>query len=136
MAAPVVGIHVEGLEELRRDLRAIDAKMPRQLTRINREVADLVAPSAQAAARGYGGVRALAAPNIRARAEQRYAVIAIGGAPYAAGAMLGARRYRQFPSYVGAGDPTAIYGVGDAIREETADILRLYAERMAELITE
>lgn len=132
---PVVAIHVEGLEELRRDLRAVDAKMPRQLTAINREVAGMVAPTAQSRASGYGGVRGKAAPNIRARAEQRYAVIAIGGAPYAAGAFLGARRYRQFPSYVGAGDPESIYAVGDAIREEAADILRLYGDRMAELIT-
>lgn len=125
-----VGVHVEGLAELARALRSVDRALPRELTAINREVAQTVAPTAQTRASGYGGVRRKAAGNIRARADQRGAILGIGGAPYAAGAFLGAIRYRQFPAYVGAGDVEAIYAVGDAIRSERDEILRIYGDRL------
>jgi hypothetical protein len=127
-------VTVEGLAELQRDLRAVDRRLPRELTRINREISTTVEGTAQSRAGGYGGVRAKASSSIKARAQQRYALIGIGGAPYAAGAFLGAKRFRQFPSYVGAGDPEAIYAVGDAIREEAPTILRIYADRLEDLI--
>lgn len=127
-------ITVEGLAELQRDLRAVDRRLPRALTAINREISQQVQPTAQSRAAGYGGVRAKAASTIKARAQQRYALIGIGGAPYAAGAFLGAKRYRQFPSYVGAADPEAVYAVGDAIREERPTILRIYGDRIENLL--
>lgn len=128
-----VAIRVEGLAELQRDLRNVDRALPRQLTVINREVSTLVADTAQGRASGYGGVRAKAAGSITARAQQRYAVIRIGGAPYALGAFLGARRYRQFPTYVGV-DPESVYAVGDAIRSESSQIIDIYGDRLEALV--
>jgi hypothetical protein len=132
--ATAARVEIVGLNDLIADLRAAPGRSPAEIRRVHREAASRVADSARANAAGMGSVQAKAAPSIRGAAEQRYAVIRIGGQPYAAGAYLGAKRYRQFPAYRGAGDPTQLYAVGPGITEELPWMLDLYAKRLGDLI--
>ncbi len=92
MARSAGKVHVQGLADLQRELRSIDAKLPRELRRTNLEAAQLVATAARNRAFALGGVASHVAPSIKAAAEQRAAKIAFGGArwPMAMGANFGA----------------------------------------------
>lgn len=103
------GVRVEGLRELRRELRAIDRQLPQEVRRLNREVGQrIVLPEAQRRARQsrttvkgrrtHLGGRGVA--TIRVTASQGRAQLVGGGAraPYYAGHEWGSRgAYPQFP---------------------------------------
>lgn len=137
-------IRVEGLRDVQRELRALDGKLPRELTRLNKNAAEIVASRARARGTGYGGIRAAAARTIRAQGQQRYAIVALGNArtPYAAGANFGAyhdrmrvtrrgvqRGWNQFPL---PRDPD--WMVYAALEEREREVLAHYERGLAELI--
>lgn len=106
--AGTVSVRVEGLRELRRDLRRAGAEFPRELSRTNKRVVErIVVPEAQRRGRQTRtnlagnptrlGSRGVA--SIRALASATRAEVAMGGAriPYASGHEFGSGRYRQFP---------------------------------------
>lgn len=83
MARRGEAIRVEGLRELRRDLRAADAALPKQLSKTNKAIVnDVVVPEAKRIVPIRTG---RLQGNIRALAGQTSAKIAAGGAkvPYA-----------------------------------------------------
>lgn len=89
-------IHLEGLIDLQRELRAVDRDLPKQLRVANKTAAEVVAAAARRRAYSLGGVQAKVAPTIKAAAEQRAAKISWGGAryPFAGGANFGAYHNR------------------------------------------
>jgi hypothetical protein len=83
MAATARAIQVTGLRELRRDLRRLDATLPRELAQINQRAAEIVATEARRRApRGPhqgGGRVAPIVSSIKALRQQGRGVVAIGG---------------------------------------------------------
>lgn len=81
---PSSGVKVVGLDELRRDLRRLDAELPRELAIIHYRVAQIVADEARhRAPRGPhqgGGVVVPIVQSIRAGRQQRRATVSMGGA--------------------------------------------------------
>lgn len=84
MAGGPDSIRVVGLDALRRDLKKVDAELPGELAKLNKDAADIVVVEAQhRAPRGVhqgGGKWAPIAPSIAARQQARRAAISIGGA--------------------------------------------------------
>lgn len=113
----VGAVEIRGLTEFQRALRQIDRSLPRELRKVNKSAAEIVADAARTRAQSLGGVAAKSAPSIKATAEQRRAKVALGGAryPFALGANFGALHdvprigpsgrqfagYNQFPQWGG-----------------------------------
>jgi hypothetical protein len=128
---PDESIRVDGLDDLRRELRRLGDAWPKELKVANRDAADIVVTSAKGKAAAVGGVAAKAAESLRALNQQRAAVVALGGAayPYAMGAEFGSIRYRQFRPWRGsAGD--AGYFLYPAIRGERDRVLDTYEKAL------
>lgn len=91
-------IKVEGLTDFRRELKALDASLPKEIQKANKRAAEIVADKARASFAARGGVAPKVAPSVKALASQRYAAVRIGGPqyPYAMGAEWGSNRFRQF----------------------------------------
>lgn len=149
-----IAIGIDGLVALQRDLRAVDADLPKDLRALNLEVAESVASKAQARAVAHGGALAKAAPAIKAGAEQRGAFVRLTAStkyPMVLGAEFGAgqntRRigkvrgggirsyvgFRQFDAWRGNG-ADAGYAVYPTIRAENEHIVAAYSERLAQLL--
>lgn len=128
-------IHVEGLTELNRSLKAMDSNLPKQLRAANKDVATEVAHGAQSAAYALGGVAAKTAPSIKASAGVTSAGVALGGPdyPFAGGAEFGSARYPQFKPWRGNGSDAG-YFVYPTIRDKVDDIQRTYEEAVDDLI--
>ncbi len=104
-------ISIRGMKDFRRDLRKLSVQMPRDLARSIRDaLEEVVVPQAKERARAipgrHGGrsVQAKSADTIRAFGTQTRQGLAWGGrarAPWAAGAFMGSKRYRQFPAWIG-----------------------------------
>lgn len=97
-------VHVRGLREFQAELRAVEPKLARAMSKANREIAEKVATNVQAKARAAGSVAKHAAPAIVGRGEQRAAKIAINkGTQFkmADGAFFGSVQYGQFKPWVG-----------------------------------
>lgn len=124
------GVNVEGLDRLRRDLKAVSAEAAKELRQAHVDVAQTVAGDARDRAYGLGGVAAKTAPTVRASGTQAGAAIALGGpsAPWAAGAEFGGQgrpTTQQFRPHLGRTG----YFVYPAIRDnaETAEATYLDA---------
>jgi hypothetical protein len=77
-------IQVNGLRELRRELRRIDRDLPRQLAEVNQQGAEIVAAEMRRRAQkgphqGGGRVVAISA-SVKAGRQQARGVVAVGGA--------------------------------------------------------
>jgi hypothetical protein len=106
-------VSVEGLADFQRELRALDAQLPRELQKTNKRAAEHMALRARGRALSLGGVAAHVAPSIKAAAQQRYAMLNVGGPkwPMAMGANFGAGHniprlgnrlgWNQFPEWGG-----------------------------------
>lgn len=132
-----VKLRVDGLRELRKELRAIDAAFPKELRAANKQVAEqVVVPEARrragALTRPRVGSRLLA--TIRALASQTSATVAMGGArtPYARGMEFGSIRRKQFAPWRG-NDRNAGYFLYPTIRERSDDIVETYSRVIDEL---
>lgn len=132
-------VEVEGLAEFRRDLRAVEAKYPKELAKINREVAKEVKDGAQRSARSQGSVAGKSAPSLRHGASGTRAYVQIDGAkhPYALGAEFGSLRYAQFKPWRGnqftGWDGGPGYFLHPTIREMGGDIEERYLSRLDDL---
>lgn len=139
-------LQVSGLKELRRELRKIDAELPKEIKRINKFVAEqIVLPGARRrgamprrnVAGGQARIGAKAAASIRALAQQGKAGVAMGGArfPWIPGSEWGStgrnRRARMFPQRSGVSKGFILY---PAVREKEADIREAYAEMLDDLL--
>lgn len=138
-------IYVDGITDLQRGLRAVDAKWPRELRKIHKEIGEIAAAEARdRAGRGDRGVGAI--PSSRARAsirgmgEQRGAKVAWGKAsvPWAAGQIMGSIQYPQFPGWVGNTWPVGVstdgpYYINPAIDEKRDEMMEMLHDRLADL---
>ena len=129
------GVNVEGLDRLRRDLKAASADAPKELRQAHVEIAGKVAGDARDRAYGLGGVAAKTAPTVRASGTQAGAAIALGGptAPWAAGAEFGGRgrpTTQQFQPHLGRTG----YFVYPSIRANAADAEATYLDAIDDLM--
>lgn len=142
-------ISVEGLTEFRKELRELGKMFPRELTKIHKEIATVVADKARSNATAMGGQQRHAASKIAGRATQAQSRITVntGGkvGRMANAAFWGAnkktgwynrRRYRsdtkpQFKAWVGqswtvgasSGGP---YALNAAVNQKLPEIAQLY----------
>jgi hypothetical protein len=134
-------VDIEGLGDFQKALRALGPEFPKQLTKVNKEIATSVADAAKASARGQGGVAAKAAGSIRSGAEQRSGFVRIdstGRYPFALGAEFGSLRYHQFKHWRGnQWTPSGGDGVGyflhPTIRAKQSEILERYEKALDDL---
>jgi hypothetical protein len=121
------GVYVEGLDALRRELKALD--MTKDLAAVNVRVAEHVITAAKV--RASTRLERKAAGTLLAAQSGVAARIRLGGerAPYAAGAEFGSKQFRQFEVWLGNGD-TAGYFLYPSIRAETDVIIEMYGEEI------
>lgn len=98
-------IRIEGLDDFRKELKAIDKALPKEMGRINKKFSEVIASQAQAKAAAMGGVAAHVAAGIKAsgRAGGVYVGLSSSAAPAIFGAEFGGGKY-------GAGNPTPAGG--------------------------
>jgi hypothetical protein len=84
-------VHIEGLKDIQAKLRSLDPELAKKLKTVNLTVAELVADIARAKVPSRTGA---ARSTVKAKGEQRYAVIKAGGrkAPYYPWLDFGGRR--------------------------------------------
>lgn len=150
---PTGAVHVEGLNEFRRALRAMGPQWARRLSQAHKKIASRTSQIAQALARGMGGVQAKASPAIKGRATNSAAKIAIAGGsslPMANAAFFGAKRHSgwyakpqfwdgppQLPEWVGNGWDVGVAGTGPyAINDAIATYMPYLIEDFADMIDE
>lgn len=141
-------VQVSGLKELNKQLRDLPGDLQKELPKINRAAADIVATDARSNALSIGGVAAKTAPTIGVVGGARSAGVGFGGAraPWAGGAEFGAGRnvvrrrrsgsylgFNQFQEWSGNG-PKAGYFVYPAIRDNNERIVRTYEEGLNDLL--
>ena len=129
------GVNVEGLADLRRALKAIDAAAPRELSAVGKQVAGFVAEDARSIAEGLGGVAAKSAPSVKASSSGGGGAIGLGGGAYpmAAGAEFGGRgrpTTQQFKPHLGRTG----YFVYPSIRRNADRIEESYSEKLDDLM--
>lgn len=105
-------VNIQGLREFRKALKAIGPEWPRELTRVNREVAKIAERVSQSEARRMGGVQAKAANAIKGSATARFSRIQIkpssskrAGTAMANVAFWGAKRRTGWYATKKAGKP-------------------------------
>lgn len=141
-------IQVKGLDELARELRRVDPRLVKQLTKAHKEISTKVAGKAQSKVSGLPVPRGgQAAAGIKPRAGQKKATIALlGSNPVVRAAVMGTEVHWVFGRPVRAGsmmrrvwqpwvgnDWTAeegLYGVSPAIAEAIPGILDTYADHI------
>lgn len=143
-------LQVEGLKEFRRELKQVSNDLPKELRKLQKQLADEVASKAQGIASGMGGVTAKASGAIRAYATRQQASIGVpsGGIPAVAfwGALKRTGWYAhihspggrpQHPKWVGNSWEAAERGQGPyAINDALADAADTIEERYAQMIME
>jgi hypothetical protein len=120
---PVQSIRVEGARETRKALRQVGADL-RDLTKVHRRIADLVAPVARANVPNTSGrSTGRLAEAIRPRATQTRASIS---------AQLVYAPVIEF-GWPGRGIPPALY-IGHAMIDTAGEVMDLYREGIAEVL--
>jgi hypothetical protein len=141
-------VEIKGLRDFRRELKAVSTDLPRELRRLQKDIADDVANDAQGIAASMGGVQAKAAGDIRgyARADQASVGFPSGGIAGAAfwGTLrhtgwYAAARYAnsppQHPEWVGNSWEPGERGQGPyAINDALADMLPDLDDRYLDMI--
>lgn len=117
-------VRVEGLRDFIRELRALDATLPKEVRSITKDLADDVADKSGQSFSGRSGVAPKVAASVKALAQQRGAQVKFGGPqwPYAMGAEFGSSRYKQFEPWRGSG-AGAGYSVFPVVRKERERIV-------------
>jgi hypothetical protein len=124
---------VQGLDDLLRDLKAVQRTLPRHLTAAHRRAVKVVEAAARAKAEAQGGAIAKAKTGIKAAANQRTAKLILDARqhPYLFGGEFGAKRYPQFKPWRGNQFQPDAGGVGyavyPAIRETREEFVEVYA---------
>ena len=140
---PVGGraVDVQGLKEFSRDLKRINAELPKQLRKAGLGVAKLVAAEARTRARSGTRIQRKAATAIKAQAGAARASVAVkptAKVPFALGAFFGAKRYPQFEPWVGSTWKAGVagegpYAINPAIVALEDQIVAVYAEAVDEI---
>lgn len=128
-------VRVEGLADFQRELRAVDTKLPRQLSQANKAAAEMVAGRARSRAQSLGSVAAKSAPSIKAAAEQRRSKITLGGPrePWALGAEFGGQgrpTTQQFDPHRGRQG----YFLYPTIRDTREEFIDVYARAIDQVM--
>lgn len=125
---PDVRIEVEGLNQLRKDLKAVDAKLVKELGQAYKTIGDMVITAASSRAVALGGVAAKSAQALKATARSTDVTIRLDGQkfPYALGAEFGGSQ-PQFKPWRGNG-PDAGYFLYPTIRSDSQKILDAFNE--------
>lgn len=138
-------VRVEGLDELRRELRRLDDKgLSDRLKDANHKVAELVVRRAQQRAASLGRMQVAAAGTLRPARQAARAVVTLGRAsvPFALGAEFGAGRnirtpgrnrgrlgLNQFSPWRGSGSGAG-YFLWPGIRDSGPEISETYYEEI------
>jgi hypothetical protein len=153
MAASGAGtVDIVGLRQFRSALLEMGREWPKELTKVNKTIAQQLAAEAKGMAGAYGRMTAASARSIRGTASQSAAKIAWGGSPaFAMAGIMGAKRHSgwyatrghgksstpQFPAWVGSswevGGSGGPRGVNDAMRAEKDHVTEYYADALMEL---
>ena len=126
-------VRVEGLKELRRELRALDGEWNKQLQKVNKAIAEDVAEGTRADFRGLGGSGPKAASTVKALAQQARAQVKFGGKGnsvaerVAAGNAFGSVRFKQFPR-------PGVYALYPALARLRPDLEDRYLDMLDDLM--
>jgi hypothetical protein len=104
-------IHVEGLTKLRRELKKVDAGLAKELNKVGKDVAEIVAATARVDAPRLTG---RLAGTIKAGSTAGGAYVKAGGVPYAAPIHWGWRKHNIAPQ-------PFLYEALDARRDEVIE---------------
>lgn len=149
----MAAVEIKGLQDFRRDLRALDRKLPNEVRKLHRKVSDHVADKARRGAAAGDAQSRKAVGAIKARATQRAAYIETVPKPaFALGVFWGMKRRtgwyanpryegsnaRQFQPWVGnqwdpgdaGGKP---YFIGEAINQSIDEVQDIYLEGIDDL---
>jgi hypothetical protein len=132
-------VHIEGLKEIQSTLRRLDPDLAKELKDVNLDVAIVVANIAQG--RVPVGATGNARASVKAKGEQRFAVIKAGGrkAPY-----YGFLDFGNKPGVgasVGRNDsvPRPFRPIGrylyPTVAKQRSDIIEHYVDRLDKLLT-
>lgn len=139
-----MGFAIPGLRAFRNELRKMEAGLPKELQRANKEFATRMVPlvraeyarhfpkqGSQRRSRRQRAGRTM--DQVRARATQTTAAVAIGGAryPHMLGQEFGSNRYKQFAPWTGRapdGRGSAGRFLFPTIREEAPELVKEYGE--------
>lgn len=144
MAAPAGRVELAGLKSFQRELRSLSKDLPRELRPIHLRAAQLVAPKAAASFASRRGVPGAVAASVKAMAQQRVAIVRIGGAgkaEAALGAEFGGGKYGKGNPTPAGGHTTQFepwrkgdgYSLFPALRSSTDEIVDLYGDALEDL---
>lgn len=126
-------IRVDGLKDLRRELKALDGDWNRQLQKVNKAIAEDVAEGTRADFRRLGGSGPKSASTVKALAQQTRAQVKFGGKGnsvaerVAGGNAFGSVRFKQFPK-------PGVYALYPALARLRPDIEDRYLDMLEELL--
>lgn len=132
-------VAVDGLDDLRRDLKSLGAEFPKMLGQANKSAAEVVAHQAESNAAAIGSTAAHVAPSIKASSAAANAKVTLGNSSYpmALGAEFGAKKYPQFPPWRGnQWDPDAGgtgYFLHPAVRQTREEFMAVYEKGVDEV---
>ena len=136
---PIKGVEIEGLKELRKELKRMGSEWPKELQKTNKQAAALVVPEAKRRAAqshsnlagGVARVGSRGVASIRPLATQRSAQIAGGGAkvPWFGGNEWGSSgRFRQFPARAKEG-----HILWPAAKAKEPEVIKAYEKMLDDL---
>lgn len=128
-------VNVVGLDELRKNLKTLDnaGELQAALKDANFKTADFVVQRAIPRMRSLGNVPGRrSAESMKATRSGAAARLSLAGknAPFANGVEFGSGKFKQFKPWLGNG-PSAGYAIYPTIRENTAELIRIYSEEIA-----
>lgn len=126
-------IGVQGLKEFRRELKALESTMPRELTKAGKRVAEMVAKDARASFASRSGVASEVPDAVKSSGAGGASVILdTGRAPSILGHEFGSNRFTQFPVWLG-NDMDAGYSLFPTIRSNRERIVETYGDELDHL---
>jgi hypothetical protein len=129
------GVKVVGLRELRRELKAKDAGLPKELRLITKSVGDDLVPDLRRAAQSDSPQMAKGARSIMSGATARGAYIRLGGAkaPWLKGSEFGSKKFRQFRDWRGNGTDGG-YAISPELRRQKGHIAATAERRISSFL--
>lgn len=130
-------VNVVGLAELRKNLKTLDnaKELEAGLKDANFKTADFVVQRAVPRMRSLGNVPGRrSAESMKATRSGAAARLSLAGksAPFANGVEFGSGKFTQFKPWLGNGRDAG-YAIYPTIRENTAELVRIYEQEIAQL---
>lgn len=126
------------LDLLAKQLRGADKALGRKLGQVNKSAAQPIAQDAQNRARTPQ--QAHFASGIKAKGSASEVAISVGGAPGTVGAFFGAKRWKQFPEWVGndweVGGTDGPHAVNPAIHDALPKLMDDYGQAVVDVWSE